>query len=159
MHCLLRQRLAGLRHLQGRRCQANERAIEMKWFSRATAFAALLLAFAMHAASAQAVPKYDLRDITVGMSIRDLPDAGYANLTCATDPNRTISSWSAWRDCPVDENARRAVRFDFDPETSREGTIVAGHPVLLTALIDDKGTVTGLNIDTDPKARLYIRKK
>jgi len=129
----------------------------MNWSSR-IAIVALLLSLVTPAAS-QTGPKYDLRDITVGMSVSDLPDAGYVNLTCATDSNRTISNWSAWRDCPADENARRAVRFDFDPETSREGTVVAGHPVLLTALIDAKGTVTGLNIDTDPKARLYLRKK
>jgi len=121
-------------------------------------FAALLMSLAMHPASAQ-VPKYDLRDITVGMPVGDLPDTGYVNLACAKDPERKLNAWSAWRDCPADDQARRAIRFEFDPETSREGTLVAGHPVLLTALIDDKGTVAGLTIETDPKARLYIRKK
>jgi hypothetical protein len=36
---------------------------------------------------------------------------------------------------------------------------VAGHPAVLTLLIDDAGTASGLRIETDPKARLYIRKK
>ncbi|WP_315725428.1 MULTISPECIES: hypothetical protein [unclassified Bradyrhizobium] len=125
-------------------------------------FAAIFATFlsaVVHAASAQAVPSYDLRDITVGMPIGDLPNEGYVNLTCAKDPDRKLSAWSAWRDCPADERSRHAVRFDFDPETSQDGTKVAGHPVLLTVLVDDKGTVTGLTIETDPKARLYIRKK
>jgi hypothetical protein len=125
----------------------------------AAIFTAFLLPFVVHAASAQAVPAYDLRDITVGMPVGDLPNDGYVNLTCAKDPERKLSAWSGWRDCPADAQAMRAVRFDFDPETSQDGTKVAGHPVLLTALVDDKGTVTGLTIETDPKARLYIRKK
>lgn len=131
----------------------------MKRTSFAAIFAMVLLPFVMHAAAAQAVPSYDLRDITVGMPVGDLPNEGYVNLTCAKDPGRKLATWSAWRDCPADEQARHAVRFDFDPETSQDGTKVAGHPVLLTVLVDDKGTVTGLTIETDPKARLYIRKK
>ncbi|NPU66168.1 hypothetical protein HL667_14285 [Bradyrhizobium sp. 83012] len=131
----------------------------MKRTSLAAIFAMVLLPFVMQAASAQAVPTYDLRDITVGMPVGDLPNEGYVNLTCVKDPSRKLNAWSAWRDCPADEQSRHAVRFDFDPETSQDGTKVAGHPVLLTVLVDDKGTVTGLTIETDPKARLYIRKK
>src|SRR3954471_14651244 len=159
MHRFLRQHLACLRHLQGQCQQASERAIEMRRSSCAAMFGAFLLPFVMHAASAQAVPAYDLRDITVGMPVSKLPDTGYVNLTCARDPDRKLTAWSAWRDCPADAQAMRAVRFDFDPATSQDGTKVAGHPVLLTALVDDKGTVSGLTIETDPKARLYIRKK
>ncbi|MGJ5179261.1 hypothetical protein ACQR16_14370 [Bradyrhizobium oligotrophicum] len=131
----------------------------MKRTSFAAIFAIVLLPFVMHAASAQAVPAYDLRDITVGMPVGQLPDAGYVNLTCAGDPDRKLEAWSGWRDCPADAQGARAVRFEFDPETSQDGTKVAGHPVLLTALVDDSGAVTGLTIETDPKARLYIRKK
>ena len=36
---------------------------------------------------------------------------------------------------------------------------MAGHPAVLTLLVDNAGTVSGLRIETDPKARLYIRKK
>ena len=34
-----------------------------------------------------------------------------------------------------------------------------GIPVALTLLVDNAGTVSGLRIETDPKARLYVRKK
>ena len=37
--------------------------------------------------------------------------------------------------------------------------MVAGHPAILTLLIDDSGDVASLQIETDPKARLYVRKK
>ncbi|CAL75586.1 hypothetical protein BRADO1709 [Bradyrhizobium sp. ORS 278] len=128
--------------------------------STCTAFCVtFLLTAVMPAASAQAVPNYDLRDITVGMPVGDLPNEGYVNLSCVKDPDRKLDAWSGWRDCPADEQGRRAVHFEFDPDTSQDGTKVAGHPVLLTAVIDDKATVFGLNIETDPKARLYIRKK
>lgn len=60
---------------------------------------------------------------------------------------------------PRRRHGRHAVRFGYSAETDREGTIVAGHPVVLTLLIDNAGTIDGLQIDTDPKAQLYLRKK
>jgi hypothetical protein len=120
---------------------------------------ALSMSLARQPAFAQAEPSYDLRDITVGMPVAEIPNSGYVNLTCASDTARKIAAWSEWRECPSDKDAVHPIRFDFDPLTSREGTLVAGHPVVLTALIDDKGTVSGLQIDTDPKARLFMRKK
>ena len=130
----------------------------MPRFSIATS-AAVLLILAMQPAFAQAEPKNDLRDIAVGMPVDHIPNSGYANLTCVKDNTRKLAGWSAWRECPTEADTLRAIRFEFDPETGREGTIVAGHPVLLTAFIDDLGAVDSLTIDTDPKARLFLRKK
>ena len=70
-----------------------------------------------------------------------------------------MQGWSGWPDCPTDGDGLHSVRFGFDPETSREGTVVAGHPVVLTLLIDQAGTVAGLRIDTETKGPLYLRKK
>jgi hypothetical protein len=101
----------------------------------------------------------DLRDIRIGMSAADLPKQGYADFACAEGPRQTLPSWENWRDCPADGNGTHAVRFGYDPETTREGTMVAGHPVVLTLSIDNAGRVVGLQIVTDPKARLRMRKK
>jgi hypothetical protein len=101
----------------------------------------------------------DLRDIQLGKPATDLPDAGYANLVCANDSRKTLTTWLGWRDCPTDASGFHAIKFGYDPATSPDGTIVAGHPAVLTLLIDDAGTASGLRIETDPKARLYIRKK
>jgi len=101
----------------------------------------------------------DLRDIRLGTPAKDLPSAGYANLVCATDPARTLTTWLGWRDCPSDAAGFHAIRFGYDPATSPGGTIVAGHPAVLTLLVDDVGAASGLRIETDPKARLYLRKK
>jgi hypothetical protein len=101
----------------------------------------------------------DLRDIRLGMAVTELAESGYVDFSCAADPKRTLSGWKDWRDCAADANGTRSIRFGYDPTTSRDGTMVAGHPAILTLLIDDTAQVSGLQIETDPKARLYIRKK
>jgi len=124
--------------------------------------AAVLLAFFVLANSPARAEEFsgnDLRDIRVGMAATELGEFGYVDLTCATDPKRELSGWTNWRDCPADASGTRAIRFGYDPSISRDGTMVAGHPAVLTLLIDDNGHVSGLQIETDPKARLYVRKK
>lgn len=101
----------------------------------------------------------DLRDIRIGAAVAGLPASGYVNFTCADDQGRAIDAWSGWAACPAGQDGLHAVRFDYDPATSRDGTMVAGHPVTLTLLVDGEGVAAGLRIETDPKARLYLRKK
>jgi hypothetical protein len=43
----------------------------------------------------QAEPDYDVRDITVGMPVAEIPEAGYVNLTRANDTGRKLQTWSA----------------------------------------------------------------
>ncbi|NOJ41094.1 hypothetical protein [Bradyrhizobium australiense] len=131
----------------------------MKSARRAVMSVGVFLAVGMQAAVAQVEPEYDVRDITVGRPVHIVSDAGYANLCCARDPKAKLPAWSAWDECPAERDGLRAIHFEFDPETSREGTLIAGHPVLLTVFIDGKGIVSGLDIETDPNARLYARKK
>lgn len=119
----------------------------------------VLLSLAAGTATAGAQPGNDLRDIRIGMAVSALPAAGYVNFACANEQGHGIAAWSDWSKCPSDQEGLHAIRFDYDPSTSREGTIVAGHPAILTLLVDDKGMVAGLRIETDPKARLYLRKK
>jgi hypothetical protein len=110
-------------------------------------------------AAAQDADSNDLRDIRLGKPVTDLPDAGYVNLTCASESGKTLTNWLGWRDCPADALGFHAIKFGYDPATSPDGTMVAGHPAVLTLLVDNAGTVSGLRIETDPKARLYLRKK
>jgi hypothetical protein len=121
--------------------------------------AVVLLVLVMKSACAQADPNSDVRDLVVGMPIRAIPNAGYVDLFCADDASRKLSSWSASGECPQSTDGRRAVRFRFDPDKSHDGTSIAGHPVILTALFDDSATLAGLEIETDPGAGLYMRKK
>src|SRR5258708_28773457 len=119
----------------------------------------LLVTAATTPAAAQDPGGNDLRDIQLGKPATDLPEAGYANLACANDSRKTLTTWLGWRDCPADASGFHAIKFGYDPATDPDGTIVAGHPAVLTLLVDDAGTVSGLQIETHPKARLYIPKK
>ena len=70
----------------------------------------------------------DLRDIRLGMAASELAESGYVDFSCAADPQRTLAGWKNWRECPADASLTRAIRFGYDPSTSRDGTLVAGHP-------------------------------
>ena len=130
----------------------------------ARAFAALAAAFLAGHAAAQ---ENDLRDLRVGMEARELPRSGYTGFACADAPGAALPDWRDYARCPADAAGRRAVRFRYDdagnPQAllndKYEGTKVGGHPVLLTLLIRDDGRVDGLRIETDPAARLFLRKK
>ncbi len=136
----------------------NDRPSMLRRFV-AVGFLFLLTVGASPLSAAEGSEPVDLRDIRVGMILKDLPDAGYVNFSCAAEPAQKLSGWESWKQCPASADGTHAIRFDYDVATSREGTIVAGHPAILTLLIDDHASVAGLQIDTDPKARLYIRKK
>ena len=114
-----------------------------------------------------AVADNDLREFRVGMAVGDLPSHGYQSFACAADPTRKLESWQNYGQCPADPSSGlRAVRFRYDEQANPlakvndlyEGTKVGGHPALLTLLIGDD-QVRGLIIETDPAARLYLRKK
>jgi len=127
----------------------------------------LPLAGVLLAHPASAADGADLREFRVGMRAAELPAEGYTGFTCADDPARKLDGWRDFAACPADARGLHAVRFRYDEAANPaaamggqfEGTQVAGHPVVLTLLIGDDGTVDGLVIETDPKARLYLRKK
>ncbi len=109
----------------------------------------------------------DLRDLRIGMSINAIPTDEYTDLRCAGKTDQTIVGWSDFRKCPPDAMGLRSIGFRFNEglnplaqvNDKYQGTRVAGHPVLLTLLIDENGVIDGLLIDTDPQARLFWHKK
>lgn len=109
----------------------------------------------------------DLRDLRVGMPISAIPADEYVDLSCVGTNNQTIGGWSDFRKCPKTAAGFYAIGFRFNDSLNElarvndayQGTKVAGHPVVLSLLIDDQGTIDALRIDTDPKARLFWRKK
>ena len=119
------------------------------------------------AAATEPAVENDLRGFRVGMDVADLPAEGYVDLACANDPARTLTGWTDYTACPVDEHGLHPVRFRYDEaanpmarlDDKYGGTKVAGHPVLLTLHIGDDRRVGRLTIETDPEARLYLRKK
>ncbi len=109
----------------------------------------------------------DLREFRVGMPVAALPASGYKDLVCAAAPEHALASWSEFRACPADPAGRHAVRFAYDEQANPmarlndrfQGTRVAGQPVRLSLLLGDDDRLDGLRIETDPDARLYLRKK
>ena len=101
----------------------------------------------------------DLRDINVGMAITGVPDEGYINLTCVGDKTHRLAEWAQWPTCPAGADKLTGIQFEYDRATAREGTMVAGHPAVLTVMIDKDAKIAALTIETDPKARLYLKKK
>jgi len=109
----------------------------------------------------------DLRDLRVGMSIAAIPAGEYIDLSCVGMHDQTLVGWSDFRKCPRDSTGLRSLGFRFNDRINDlaqvnekyQGTKVAGHPAVLTLLIDEGGTIDGLRIDTDPQARLFWRKK
>jgi hypothetical protein len=133
---------------------SRERAVKIRVILLGLVLAAFVVTTVAWAAETN-----DLREFRVGMNAAELPQSGYSGFSCAADPGRMLSNWQHWRECPPDPSGLRVIRFRYDPALSPDGTKVAGHPVLLALLIDDAGHVEGVQIETDPDARLFMRKK
>lgn len=134
--------------------------------SLAAMFAGLVLAPGFPALGARA-EQNDLREFRIGMSADDLPRVGYEGFGCAAAPSRELGGFEEFRSCPADADGLHVVSFGYD-ETAHplaglndryEGTKVFGHPVRLSLAISDAGQVEGIRLETDSKARLYLRKK
>lgn len=93
------------------------------------------------------------------MPASELPRSGFAGFSCVMQPTVVLAGFDQWRDCPADAKGRHAFQFGYDPAAARNGTRVAGHPVVLTLRVAGDGRVDELVIDTDPGARPYLRKK
>ena len=78
-----------------------------------------------------------------------------------------IAGWTEFRRCPPEPSGLHEIAFQYDESLQPwakvnddwEGTKVAGHPVILSLLIDDQGVAQGIRIVTDPDARAYLKKK
>ncbi len=139
-------------------------------FAVSAAFAATLalaavFAFAACPARAEEDGK-DIRDLAIGMSVAELPQAGYVELICAGVPDTQLDSWEGYEKCPANDKGQREVRFQFDDASLQaqyneryKGTKIGGHPVLISILISKARTVDGILIETDPKVRLFLKKK
>jgi hypothetical protein len=122
---------------------------------------------AIIAAGSARTAEHDLRDLRVGMSVHDIPAAEYVDLVCTAAPGDRLAGWAEFLRCPADAAGLRAVSFHFNESLNPlaqvndkyEGTRIAGHPVVLTLLVAADAVVDTLRIDTDPQARLFLRKK
>jgi hypothetical protein len=129
--------------------------------------AALAAAFLVPvwAVPVRAAEQNDLREFRIGMPVSTLPEGEYSAFACADDPSRKLSDWRDYRDCPAQPGGDHAVSFRYGTGGSSSDdddggkTQVGGQPVTLALLIGDDAAVTGIRIETDPHARLYMHKK
>jgi len=138
-----------------------------------------LAAVTLDGASAQDM-QGDIRSLRPGLTLGELPREGYHMHSCGSDggpPLRPIDGWDGYKDCAKDGRGLREMYVEYDDELSvllrgnpdidpREtyldkfaGTKIAGHPVILSVLLDDGGVVQGLRAVTDPRADLEDRRR
>jgi hypothetical protein len=122
-------------------------------------FAALGLCALLGASGAVAAEAIsDLHDVTIGMSVQDLPTSGYRNLSCIATTNQPVETWHDWMSCPTDAEGLRGLHVEYD-QPGHEETLVAGHPVDLSLFFDGAARLVRIEIKTKDQTSLYMRKK
>ena len=100
----------------------------------------------------------DLRGVNLGMSTQDLPGAGYRNVSCVATPTQQLEGWHDAMSCPAGQDGLRGLHVEYD-QVGQDSTLVAGHPVDLSVFFDGTGHVVKIEIKTQDKSSLYMRKK
>ena len=89
----------------------------------------------------------DLRGVNIGMSVQDLPASGYRNLSCVGATSQPLENWRDWKSCPAGPDGLRRMHLEYD-QPGQDDTLVAGHPVDLSAFFDDSGRLVRIEIKT-----------
>jgi hypothetical protein len=130
--------------------------------------AALALAALVGAAAAQTRPDPgEIRGLRLGLDARKMSLAGFGEFACGSNggpPRAKIDGFADFAKCRAETNGLHEVYLRFDDEdeyigkaidddqfTRKIGTRVAGHPVILSVLFDDGGTLRGIRFVTDPR--------
>jgi hypothetical protein len=113
----------------------------------------------------------EIRGIRLGMPAATMSTDGFTGFACGSDggpPGASLTGWTDFRSCHPEANGLHEVYFRFDDLTRPDkqpafpienpGTRIAGHPVILSVLFSDAGTVQGIRIVTDPRASLLQRR-
>lgn len=109
----------------------------------------------------------DIRDLIIGSKVSDFPQEGYVELFCTAAPKQQLDNWEGYSTCPANAAGQHEVSFQFDKSADAlsqandrsQGTKIGGHPVLISILVSAKQTLDGINIETDPNVRLFLKKK
>ena len=135
-----------------------------------TLIAVYLLCAALMSNAAQDPEQGDIRDLRLGMHIGDLDRSNYQAFACGRDglkPERELADPEQFLNCSSEPSGLYELNLQYNDakvawakvNDKWEGTKIAGHPVLLSALLDEQGIVQGLRVITDPQARRYLKKK
>jgi hypothetical protein len=109
----------------------------------------------------------EIHGLKLGLQAQSMTLDGWSELACGSNggpPRQTLNAWSDFSKCQPEASGLHEVAARFDdeaeyvakamgnPETAEGGTRVAGHPVILSALFDDGGTLRGIRMISDPRA-------
>ena len=121
------------------------------------------------AAAAQELRRATVWDLKLGQPIAAQPSADeYRGFACGSNggpPRQRLTGWRDFARCPAEPSGLREVYFEYDDEyeyiarakdLEREvarwaGTTELAFPVIVSALFDGSGVLTGIRIVTDPR--------
>lgn len=123
---------------------------------------------AANAALAQGDPG-EIHGLKLGLKAAAMTLDGWGELACGSNggpARQKLGGWSEFKKCAPEAGGLREVAARFDDEaeyigkaiddplyaSQHTGTRVAGHPVILSALFDDEGTLRGIRFVSDPRA-------
>jgi hypothetical protein len=134
-----------------------------------SAAALVLSLICWSAAAAEDLRRATVWDLKLGqpVSAQPAPDQfrGFACGSNGGPPRQPLTGWDDFRRCPVEADGLREVYFEYDDEYEyiarardlpREvsrwaGTTEAGFPVVVSALFDDTGILSGIRVVTDSR--------
>jgi hypothetical protein len=136
---------------------------------------ALAVTLAMEAWAQTQNDSGEIHGLKLGLSAQTMTLNGWGELACGSNGGPTrqeLGAWSEFGKCPSEANGLREVAARFDDEDEyvakalgnplyagqRIGTRVAGHPVVLSALFDDGGSLRGIRVVSDPRVSLTERR-
>jgi len=110
----------------------------------------------------------EIRGLKLGLKAQTMTTDGFGEFACGSNggpPRQKLDDWSGFMKCRPEPNGLHEVNVRFEDEREyigraidderytdqRGATRVAGHPVILSALFDDGGTVRGLRFISDPR--------
>ncbi len=111
----------------------------------------------------------ELRDISLGMHVSELPAKRYKDFTCGGPAKvpKKLKSLSEFLECSIDAHNIYQVWLKYDHSDNQwsevgerfSGTKISGHPVNLSVLIDNEGVIQGLQAYTDPNASPFSKRQ
>jgi hypothetical protein len=111
--------------------------------------------------------RLEVWDLRLGLHVDQLPDE-FVDYACGTNggpPSLPLNGWQDFRRCRPEPSGLREVYFRYDDELEYwakandllgqmeqySGTKTYGFPIVVSALIDNDGVVSGVRIVSDPR--------
>ena len=120
-------------------------------------------------------PPFGIWDAELDGPVTQIPTLDVNDLACGTNggpPSRPMNDPDDFLQCKPEPSGLREIHFAYDDELDyvaralnseyavlQDGTSVFAHPVVVSVLADPDGTVQGIRIMTDARARLEDRRR